>query len=170
MHSNNIIVEVVEIDISEIEKTHKIAKLLANIRLYEGDVILLQGGLGAGKTEFSKTLIREISGDDSLVVPSPTFTIVQGYDFIEPPIFHFDFYRVNNLEEAHEVGIEEALAEGISIIEWPSKINGWYFRDPLLMEFTIDNSVIFGDQPKRTLKFSLSQSWKDRLYNLLLRV
>jgi tRNA threonylcarbamoyladenosine biosynthesis protein TsaE len=86
-----------------------------------GDVIALSGELGAGKTTFARSFIqtkRHIPED----VPSPTFTLVQTYETGDAMIHHFDFYRLNDPEEAYELDIEDAFMTGISLIEWPEKI------------------------------------------------
>ena len=94
----------------------KIAKTIKN-----GDVLCIFGNLGAGKTVFAREIIRFLSKNINLEVPSPTFTLVQTYETDIAPIFHFDLYRIEDPEELFELGWEEALSEGISIIEWPEK-------------------------------------------------
>ena len=86
-----------------------------------GDIIALYGTLGAGKTEFCRGFIHALSPDKS-EVPSPTFTLLQIYDTPDFPIYHFDMYRLKSPIEAYEIGIEDAFAEGVSLIEWPEKI------------------------------------------------
>lgn len=88
--------------------------------LRRGDVLALTGDLGVGKTAFARALLRAMGhkGD----VPSPTFTLVQIYEFESSPVWHFDFYRIAAPEEAYETGIEAAFAEAIAIIEWPDKV------------------------------------------------
>ena len=81
-----------------------------------GDVIALTGDLGSGKTFFARAFIGE---ED---VPSPTFTLVQIYDRPAGRIWHFDLYRLKQANEAIELDIEDAFAEGISLIEWPERL------------------------------------------------
>ena len=86
-----------------------------------GDVIALTGELGAGKTSFARAFIRARAGHDE-IVPSPTFTLTQAYDFPDVTIWHFDCFRLRDPEEAWELGIEDAFRDGISLIEWPERL------------------------------------------------
>lgn len=89
--------------------------------LKQGDIVALHGTLGTGKTVFSKGIIQALCHTNT-DVPSPTFTIVQSYDSEKGTLYHFDFYRLKNPEEAYEIGIEDAFTDGICLIEWPDKI------------------------------------------------
>lgn len=91
-------------------------------KLRGGDVLLLAGDLGAGKSVFARALIRTLAGDPALEVPSPTFTLVQTYDTPRGPVWHFDLYRIERAEEIYEIGWEEALTGGIVIVEWPQRL------------------------------------------------
>jgi len=84
-----------------------------------GDVIALQGELGAGKTTFARAFIH--ARGETGPVPSPTFTLVQLYPLDGATIWHFDGYRLRDPEEGWELGVEEAFADGISLIEWPER-------------------------------------------------
>jgi len=86
-----------------------------------GDVIALEGPLGAGKTTLARAFIRSLTGPDE-EVPSPTFTLVQTYRGRTGAIWHFDLFRLSRPEEALELGLDEALAEGIVLIEWPERL------------------------------------------------
>lgn len=87
----------------------------------KGDIIALHGPLGAGKTTLARSFIRAFTGSDEEVV-SPTFTLVQVYEAAAAHIWHFDLYRLDNPDDALELGFEEALAAGISLIEWPERL------------------------------------------------
>ena len=88
-----------------------------------GHVIALSGPLGAGKTTLARGFIAA-RGDTEEVV-SPTFTLVQVYEALEMPIWHFDLYRLEKPEDAYELGLEEALAGAITLIEWPERLGSF---------------------------------------------
>ncbi len=77
-------------------------------------VVALHGDLGMGKSEIARAVIQTLRGADT-VVPSPTFTIVQSYDGIS----HFDLYRIEDADELVEVGLQHAIENDITLIEWP---------------------------------------------------
>ena len=101
--------------------TEQLGATLAQ-RLRPRDVVALIGGLGAGKTTLARAILRAASGDDALVVPSPTFTLVEVYDTPRGTFWHFDLYRLEQPEQVFELGWEDALAEGIVLIEWPERL------------------------------------------------
>ncbi len=91
-------------------------------RLKPGDVVGLRGELGAGKTTLARAILRTAAGDPDLIVPSPTFTLVEVYDTPRGSYWHFDLYRLEAPEQIYELGWEEALAGGIVLIEWPERL------------------------------------------------
>ncbi len=103
--------------VKSLEELRLFAERFAN-ELAAPITIALQGDLGMGKTELSRRIIQALSGGD-VVVPSPTFTIVQTYDSKKGPIYHFDLYRVEDKSELVEIGLEDAVQNGITLIEWP---------------------------------------------------
>ncbi len=91
--------------------------------LRTGDVILLEGELGAGKTTLARALLRALAGDPELEVPSPTFTLVQTYA-TRIAVAHVDLYRLGSPDEVDELGLDEAARSGAVIVEWPQRAAG----------------------------------------------
>ena len=91
-------------------------------QIARGDAVFLWGDLGAGKSVFCRSIIRALSNDLVLEVPSPTFTLAQTYDVQEGTLWHFDLYRLSDPSEVYEIGWEEALAGGILLVEWPERL------------------------------------------------
>jgi N-acetylmuramate 1-kinase len=93
------------------------------LALKAGDCLALYGDLGSGKSTLSRALIRAMADDPMLEVPSPTFTLVQNYR-TRIPVAHFDLYRIGDPDELFELGLEEALEDGIALVEWPEMAGG----------------------------------------------
>lgn len=104
-----------------------------------GDVIALRGDLGAGKTAFARAFVRARLDDPAAEVPSPTFTLVQVYDDpdCDAGLRHFDLYRLEKPEDALELDLEDAFADGLSLIEWPERLGGYLPRRRLDLTLTI---------------------------------
>lgn len=85
-------------------------------------VVFLEGDLGAGKSVFARALIRVLSGDPHLTVPSPTFNLLQTYETGKGTVWHYDLYRLKDPEEMQELSWDDALSGGIVLIEWPDKL------------------------------------------------
>jgi tRNA threonylcarbamoyladenosine biosynthesis protein TsaE len=116
-------------------QTEEIAKEFAET-VSPGSVVSLYGGLGAGKTRFVRGFVKAfgISPDE---VDSPTFTIINEYHG-ETPIYHFDFYRLDDVREAIEIGAEEYFyGDGVCLIEWPERISGLLPSDCINITLTI---------------------------------
>ncbi|MBY5645240.1 tRNA (adenosine(37)-N6)-threonylcarbamoyltransferase complex ATPase subunit type 1 TsaE [Rhizobium leguminosarum] len=88
------------------------------LALKAGDCLALSGDLGAGKSSLARAILRAIADDEELEVPSPTFTLVQSYD-LRIAVSHFDLYRLGDPAELTELGFDEALQNGICLVEWP---------------------------------------------------
>jgi tRNA threonylcarbamoyl adenosine modification protein YjeE len=99
------------------------AHLMADLALLisPGDVITLSGDLGAGKTAAARAMIRYLAGDDSIEVPSPTFTLAQSYDLPSLSLVHADLYRVNDPLELEEIGLSPLPEATVALIEWPER-------------------------------------------------
>lgn len=122
-----------------------------------GDVITLTGTLGAGKTVLARGFVTARM-DTILDVASPTFTLVNVYDSLEPPIWHFDLYRLESADEVEELGLDEALTSGISLIEWPDRAAGWLPEDILRIDLRIND-----DNQSRTATLSPGPAWRARV-------
>lgn len=101
------------------EETRNLGAKLSRL-LKAGDTVLLQGDLGAGKSEFARGFARGLGIEGP--VPSPSFTILYAYDEGRVPLYHFDWYRIEDPQEIYEMGMEEQLGgDGIALIEWSQR-------------------------------------------------
>lgn len=99
-----------------------------------GDVLCLHGDLGAGKTTFARAFVRSLlNGDENTEIPSPTFALVQTYEIPRFTISHFDFYRIGDSSEVLELGLDEAIDQGVALIEWPDKAGEFIPDDHLVV-------------------------------------
>jgi tRNA threonylcarbamoyladenosine biosynthesis protein TsaE len=135
--------------------TASLAAALA-ARVLPGDVVTLSGALGAGKTSFARFFIRALGIGEE--VPSPTFTLVQTYETTRGTVWHFDLYRLTSPEEIWELGLEEALIEGIILIEWPERIGALLPRERLDLTLTAGPSL-----QARVATLRGSAGWTTRL-------
>lgn len=104
--------------------------------LETGDILLLQGDIGAGKSFFARALIQSLQ-EFPEHVPSPTFTLVQTYDTRKGEIWHADLYRLSTPDEAFELGLIDAFETAICLIEWPDRLGDTIPRTANLLEFTL---------------------------------
>jgi N-acetylmuramate 1-kinase len=105
--------------------------------LEPGDLVTLSGDLGAGKTTFARALIRYVAGDDTIEVPSPTFTLVQSYELPRFALVHADFYRLSGAAEIAELGFDDLPAGAVVLLEWPDRAGGFLPPDRLDITFTL---------------------------------
>ncbi len=102
-----------------LQDTEALAQRFAEI-LKPGDVLGLEGDLGAGKTAFARALIQALGSVEE--VPSPTFTLIQIYELPALEVWHVDLYRIEDESELQELGLDEAFGEALTIIEWPERL------------------------------------------------
>lgn len=120
---------------SEID-TIKLGKKIAS-QLKKGDIIILLGDLGSGKTKLTEGILSYFGLQNE--ISSPTFTIVNEYDTEKLKIFHFDLYRLADIDEFFAIGGEEYFEKGASIIEWGEMLEGYIPKKYLKLEFSRDN-------------------------------
>ena len=104
----------------------------------QSNIFAFFGQMGAGKTTFIAALCKELGVSDT--VNSPTFTIVNEYRAAKGfPVYHFDFYRINKLSEAYDLGLDEYFGgEGLCLIEWPEKIEEILPEDAVRIEIKVN--------------------------------
>ena len=117
------------------EDTLKFAKEFSK-SLNKGEIILLNGDLGSGKSVFARGVIRAFGVEKQ--IPSPTFTIVNEYDGKDCKLYHFDMYRLEEVEEALAIGVDEIFADenSIKLVEWPEKV--WQILPNKVIKISIE--------------------------------
>src|SRR5712664_1535106 len=124
------------------EETSALGRELA-ATLAAGDVLLLYGDLGAGKTAFVRGLAEGLGVDPS-EVSSPTFTLIQEYRGGRLPLYHVDLYRLNDAREVDDLGLEEMATDGVLALEWADKL-------PRPIPGAIAVHIEYGDGDRRTI-------------------
>lgn len=123
--------------------------------LLPGDVILLSGDLGAGKTTLARAMLKQrgLAGE----APSPTFAIVQPYapPEVDLPIAHVDLYRIEDADELIELGLDDYLYDGVLLIEWPERLGGLGWPGALRLG-------ISGQGERRVLTAEVPEAWEAR--------
>ena len=97
----------------------------------------LSGDLGAGKTTFARALIRYLAGDETIEVPSPTFTLIQTYELPRFTLVHADLYRLSGAAELAELGFDDLPEGAVVLMEWPDRAAGFLPPDRLDITFTL---------------------------------
>ncbi|WP_343503068.1 tRNA (adenosine(37)-N6)-threonylcarbamoyltransferase complex ATPase subunit type 1 TsaE [Alloyangia pacifica] len=129
-------------------------------RLRPGDVLLLTGGIGAGKTHFARCLIQSLM-DEPEDVPSPTFTLVQVYDVPTGELWHSDLYRLSDPDQVVELGLTEAFDEAICLVEWPDRLQDLTPAAALSLSFEVT-----GDETRQVTLDWQDARWDSRLEGL----
>ena len=142
------------IDLAAEPDTEALGRRLAPL-LHPGEAICLSGGLGAGKSCLARALIRALTTPDE-DAPSPTFTLVQTYAGPDFEIAHFDLYRLEDPNEAWEIGLDEALIHGAVLIEWPERLEGRLPTNRLDLELSVKGEG-------RAARLAGFGTWKERV-------
>ena len=123
------------------------ARLAARLR--PRDVVALEGGLGAGKTTLARAILRAAAQEPTLIVPSPTFTLVEVYETGRGSFWHFDLYRLDEPEQVFELGWEEARIDGVALVEWAERLGSLLPRERLTVSLSIQGegrlAILAGD-------------------------
>ena len=129
----------------QVNELDKVAKQL--LKQFKSKTVLFYGEMGTGKTTLIKALVKALGSDDN--VSSPTFSIVNEYVTETSPIYHFDFYRIEDENEALNFGVEEYLySDGWILIEWPEKVPNILPKNAEMVTLKLNNNA------SRTLKLS----------------
>lgn len=139
------------------EATARAARALA-ARLRPGDTVLLAGPVGAGKTHFARAAIQSLlrAPED---VPSPSYTLVQTYPGRWGEIWHADLYRLGEVSELVELGLEDAFETAITLVEWPDRLGGLTPPQALRIRFEAPD-----DDDLRILAFDWTDDkWPEKL-------
>jgi tRNA threonylcarbamoyladenosine biosynthesis protein TsaE len=146
----------IELTLPDPGATRELGRRLAAL-IRPGDVIALRGVLGAGKTELARALLRARAGAE-IEVPSPSYTLVQDYRFADLVIRHVDLYRIAEVAELTELGLDAPAAGEAWLIEWPEHAEAALPTDRLDLELRQ------GDAPlARRARLVAGGSWADRL-------
>ena len=128
-----------------------------------GDIILLEGEMGSGKTFLARTIISNLLEEKykGIEIPSPTFSLVQEYNCKQFTLGHADLYRIKSSNELEALGIDNILERGPVLIEWPEKIKNFYENDTLEIKFKNINE-------KKSIELTNIKGWKKRI-SLIMR-
>jgi len=154
-----------EVPLPDLAATGRLGAALARA-LRPGDVVALAGALGAGKTTLARAIIAALGGGEE--VPSPTFTLAQSYELPGGLLWHFDLYRLAQPRDAWELGIEDAFAEAISLIEWPERLGALLPADRLEIALEFAGPDVSDAGAARRARLAGHGAWASRLRELAL--
>ncbi|OLF71445.1 tRNA threonylcarbamoyladenosine biosynthesis protein TsaE [Maricaulis sp. W15] len=149
------------VSLPDLAATQALALRLARV-LRAGDTVFLTGDLGAGKTTFARTIIQTLCGVDD--APSPTYTLIQTYDWSGGELWHADLYRIEDASELDELGLDDAFGDAIMLVEWPDRLFGQAPDDRLELDLEMlgDSAGDSMDRPRRAGLTGFGE-WETRL-------
>ena len=166
---------VIRIELSDLAATQRFGGLLA-AQLKAGDVIALNGALGAGKSALARAIIQAIDPTEDNV-PSPTFTLVQHYALVDgTPLWHLDLYRIEDAQDALALGLDDAFVDAVCLIEWPDRLKKILPKTNLSIHLyadETDNELDNGaddtglSSPVRFADVTAPPHWADRITGLV---
>jgi tRNA threonylcarbamoyladenosine biosynthesis protein TsaE len=140
-------------------ETHALGERLGAV-LRAGDVVMLDGELGTGKTVLTKGIAAALGVTDPVV--SPTFTVVREYD-APTPLVHVDVYRLDRLQELHDLGLDDLLGgDAVTVVEWGERVSAVLPRDRLRVHLTLGE----GDDDRIVSVDAAGVTWNDRVAEL----
>lgn len=122
--------------------------------LRAGDIVTLSGPLSAGKTTLVRGLLEALGHQGE--VPSPSFAIVQPYELLNPPVWHVDLYRIENVSDLEELGLDDIREEGVLIVEWPEHAGPDVWPEALALSLEVE------EDGARALTAQVPASWEGR--------
>lgn len=147
-----------DITLESEDHTRALGRFLAE-RLSPGDVVLLKGDLGAGKTTLARSIIAVLTGETD--APSPTYTLVQTYALAGgEELWHADLYRIEDEHELDELGLEDAFEDAICLIEWPDRLGAMLPAHYLELDIRIEAGEETG---VRRVRLTGRGNWEERL-------
>ena len=162
---------IIHLTVENEAQTNALAQKISNF-VCPGDVLRLEGTLGAGKTTFARAFIQAFAGEE-ITVPSPTFSLVQTYDATRLPVAHIDAYRMNSPEEMETLEINDYFDSGVTLVEWSEKIEAFLPTHHLPEGFAIESefpdvlTILIEELPEnetaRKITLEASGTWGHRL-------
>lgn len=150
--------QIAQFQLSSPDATAKLARAFGQF-VRPGDILLLEGDIGAGKTHFARCLIQSLQDDAPEDVPSPTFTLVQSYETTIGQVVHADLYRLVHATEVAELGLIDAFEEAVCLIEWPDRLGPDTPNQALTLVFQTGDT----DDARRITAFGNKAIWTPRL-------
>jgi len=135
--------------------TTNLGKKIANIAT-NGDIFCLKGKLGIGKTSLARSMIKYLTNTNEVL--SPTYPLLINYEYKNSNIWHFDLYRLEKAEDIWNIGYEDALNDGIIIIEWPEIIENLLPKSKIVISLTEENN-------KRKAAIKANKSFINKIKN-----